>query len=122
MVASNYVDVMSNRAAFEIAQAHDRILAAQGLPESPERWKKAFDEGRRYMGGNKQQTPTYSTKSREVLSGVPTSRNGARGADEGEAGVSLTPEERKWQKRSGMTEKEYAQHVAALHPERIERG
>lgn len=122
MVASQYIDVMSDRAALEIAQAHDRILQAQGVPESPERWKKAFDEGRRYAARGKDKAPTFSTKNREVLSGVPTSRNGAAASGGGgEPGIVLSEYEKSTAKRFKMSEREYARELAAMHPERVDR-
>jgi len=50
MVASQYIDVMSDPDALDWAQAYDRRLARQGIPESPQRWKQAFEEGRRVLG------------------------------------------------------------------------
>jgi hypothetical protein len=123
MVASQYVDVMSDRVAFTVAQAQDRIMAEQGIPESPERWKKAFEEGRRYMGQNGQRkAPQFSQRSAAVLSSVPTSRNGTGGGEGGEPGVMLNPTERAMAKKFKMSEQDYAAELAAMHPERVERG
>lgn len=123
MVATQYVDVMSDEVAFTHAQSMDRLYAKQGLPDGPDRWKRAFEEGRRFLGASKPKpAQTFSTKSREVLSGVPTARGGAMAAGEGgEPGVTLTDQERQMAKRFKMKESEYAQHLVAMHPERIER-
>lgn len=121
MVASQYVDVLSNPVALTAAKAMDQVYAAQGIPEGPERWKKAFEEGRRYLGNGQQKPATFSQKNREVLSGVPRAGNSQSGEGGGEPGVTLTALERGMAKRFKMSESDYAREMAALHPERIER-
>ncbi len=117
--ASQYGDVMGNPEAFAVAQAHDAALAQQGVPPGPERWKRGFERGREYMNLGKKPAPTFSKRNAEVLAAAPTSGEGARGAGGGERGVILTEAERAMAKRFKMPEKEYAQHLAAMHPERV---
>lgn len=124
IVASQYGDVVGNRAAFELVQAHDRILAGEGVPEGPERWKLAFEEGRRYLASKaKGGQQRFSQGSRAVLSSqVPTDRSAPRGERApGETGIRLSAEELKTAKKYRMTPEEYAAELAELHPERVEK-
>lgn len=119
VLAGQYADVMSDPDALDWAQAYERRLARQGVPEGPQRWKQSFEEGRRILGTKgKQPAPTFSTKSRDVLSGTPRSGTGTTPAGKGETGVILTPDEQKWARRAKMSDSEYAQHLVAMHPDR----
>jgi hypothetical protein len=117
--AAQFGDVMGNPAAFEIAQAHDRILARQGIPEGPERWTRAFTEGRKFINPNgKPNAPTFSPRNREVLSASPTSSNG-EGRGGGEPGIVLTAEERATAKKYKISEQDYAKELAIINPSRV---
>jgi hypothetical protein len=121
-LAGQYGDVTANPEAFAVAQAHDQALARQNIPEGPERWKRAFERGRQVLAlGNGKQAPQFSQRNRDVVAGVPTggSGNGAGAGSGGGKGVILTAEERVASKKFKMTEAAYAQHLAAMHPERI---
>jgi hypothetical protein len=118
-IASQFPEVMGNRVAMRAAQNHDLLLAEQGIPEGPERWKKSFEEGKRYLGAqNGNAKPAgYSAKSREVLGSQPARSNGS-GGGKGEPGVVLSSAELGMAKKFKMSPEEYAQHLVAMHPER----
>jgi len=121
--AAQYGDVMANPLAFDVAQAHDKDLARKGIPEGPERWKQAFEAGRKYIGGNVKQGngPTYSQRNREVVGGLPANGSGNARGSSGEPGVILTAEERATAKKYRLSEADYAKELAAMHPDRIVR-
>lgn len=120
--AAQYGDVMGNSAAFEIAMAHDRILAAQRVPEGPDRWKRALDEGRRFIGGTKQTAPTFSQRNAAALSGIPTAGGGGgERAGSGEPGIVLTKEELDTAKKYKISPQDYARELAAIDPKRVSR-
>jgi hypothetical protein len=122
-IASQYADVVGNRVAMRAAQNHDLLLAEQGVPEGPERWKKAFEEGKRYLGqGASPQGQSFSSKSRQVLGGRPAGRTAAGGGGKGEPGVTLSKAELDMAKKFRMSADEYAQHLVAMHPDRLEQG
>lgn len=116
---TNYADVMNDRAAIAVAAAHSQKLGEGGMPEGPERWKQSFEAGRRYLGGGTSNGPQFSQRNREILGGTPTNGSGGKGGGEGSPGVVLTAEERATAKRYKMSEQDYAQQMAAMHPERI---
>lgn len=120
-----YHEVVGDADALDYAQTAERRLTRQGMPEGPKRWKLAFEEGKRWLERSRpagEKAPTYSTKNREVLAGVPTSRNGATQTEGGgEPGVTLSPIERQMAKRFKMSEADYARELAAMHPDRVER-
>jgi len=75
-VMSQYTDVVTDPRGIPMAQAQDRVLDAQGLPDGPDRWNRAFTEARRVLG--KKATngkPQFSQDNRQVLSGVPATGN-----------------------------------------------
>lgn len=120
VVAGQYADVVSDAYAMDLAKAKDNQLARSGMPDGPERWRLALEEGRRALTAGQKKPAQFSQKSRQVLSGVPTQRGNGQGGGESTPGVHLTAQELAYAKKFKMSVDEYAQHLAAMHPERIE--
>lgn len=120
VVAGQYADVVSDPYAMDLAKAKDNQLARSGMPDGPERWRLALEEGRRVLSSGKKQPAQFSSKTRDVLSGVPTQRGNGQGNGEARSGVRLTQQELSYAKKFKMSVDEYAQHLAAMHPERVE--
>ena len=104
----------------QLAVIKDQELAVMGVPNGPDRWRRAFEMASTALGGTAQQPASYSQASREVLSGVPTARGGAKGTDAG-PGVTLSAYEVEVARRCGMTKEEYVQYIIEAHPERVEQ-
>lgn len=125
-MAAQYTDVTNDAEALAVASAHDNTLAAQGVPNGPDRWKRGFERARAYVKtvGGKQQNggPTFQQRNRDVVAGVPTGTSGGSSRSGGEGpGVILSPEERATARRFKMSEQDYATELAAMHPERVQK-
>mgnify|MGYP001572384143 CR=1 FL=1 len=118
-VMSQYADVLSDPRGVPMSQAQDRVLEAQGLPDGPDRWNRAFTETRRILGKTQQQRPGFSKDNRAILSGVPS--NGSAERENEGPGVRLTKSERETAKKFRMSEEAYAKQIAEMHPERFEK-
>lgn len=119
-VMSQYPDVISDPRGIPMSQAQDRVLEAQGLPDGPDRWNRAFTEARRVLGKQKPGArPQFSTENRAVLAGVPT--NGTQPERQDGPGVRLTKGEKETARRFKMTDEQYAKHLSEMHPERVEK-
>lgn len=102
-----------------LAAAHDNVLAAQGLPATPDRWKKAIELADQSLGGSPT-TASARDANREVLSGIPTAGRSGAARDEG-PGVELTALELKWANLGGMSKEEYAKYIAEADPSRLRK-
>lgn len=120
-VMSQYSDVVTDPRGIPMAQAQDKVLEAQGLPDGPDRWNRAFTEARRVLGKKTNGKPAqFSPANREVLSGLPTN-GGTAPERSGEPGITLSPLEKEMARKFKMSETKYATHLAAMHPERMEK-
>ncbi len=104
----------------QLAIVEDQKLALQGVPNTPERYQKAFQLAAIALAPNS--AAAYSQDSRGALSGIPNARSTGSGGKGGDAGVNLTAYELEVARKCGMSKAEYAQYIADAHPERLKDG
>jgi hypothetical protein len=105
----------------DMAIAQDNVLAAMGVPDGPERYRKAFELASNTLGGQQQQQPQFSQASRGALAGVSGARNsGPTGA--GDPGIMLSAYEKDVARRCGMSLEEYASFLAEAQPDRVKNA
>lgn len=102
----------------QLAIIKDNELALMGVPNTPERYRKAFQMAEAQLKPNT--APAYSQASRGALAGIPRGQSGGGGG--GEPGVQLTAYEIGVAKRCGMSPSEYAKYVAEMDPSRVSNG
>lgn len=118
-VLASFPDVLEQPTGMQLAIIEDQRLALKGIPNTPARYRQAFELARAQLG--KPAAPAFSQSSRGVLAGVPPARNSA-GAASGEPGVQLTDYELSVAQRCGMTKAEYAAFIAEANPKRLQVG
>jgi hypothetical protein len=116
-------EVASHPSSVNLLMAKAVEAEARGIPAGPQRSQWVFTEVSKMIkerpGSN---GASFDTRSKGALSGVPTTMGGARtGGGNGQAGVTLTADERAIAKMAGMSDAEYAADVAKHDPKRIER-
>lgn len=104
----------------DMAIAQDNVLAAMGVPDGPERYRKAFELASNTLGGQQPQAQQFSQASRGALAGVAGVRNG--GAPSGEPGIVLSAYEKEVARRCGMSLEEYAGFIAESQPDRVKNA
>lgn len=104
----------------DMAIAQDNVLAAMGVPDGPERYRKAFELASNTLGGQQQQQPQFSQASRGALAGVPNNRNSGQGT--GDPGIVLSAYEKDVARRCGMSLEEYAGFLAEGQPDRVKNA
>lgn len=104
----------------DMAIAQDNVLAAMGVPDGPERYRKAFELASNTLGGQQQQQPQFSQASRGALAGVAGARNS--GPTGGEPGIVLSAYEKEVARRCGMSLEEYASYIAESQPNRVKNA
>ncbi len=113
--------VNAGQRGIDMAIAQDNVLAAMGVPDGPERYRKAFELASNTLGGQQQQQPQFSQAGRGALAGLPGNRNsGATGG--GEPGITLSPYEKEVARRCGMSLEEYATFLAEGQPDRVKNA
>jgi len=115
-------EVTQHPAGIQIATMEDGILAAQGVPNGPERWARAFQMAKARIAG---QTPAatpqgFTTQAAGALAAVPTGQPAARATERG-PGVELTDYEKNVARIAGMSLDEYARGIAERFPHRVVR-
>lgn len=110
--------VLAHERGMQMAQVKDNELAVMGVPNGPDRWRKAFELAEQTLLGNQPQRSQFPASGKQALAGIPTSRiNGSSKA----AGPQVKPPANweMWARRSGMTKEEYLNIHAATHPESV---
>lgn len=110
--------VNAGQRGIDMAIAQDNVLAAMGVPDGPERYRKAFELASNTLGGQTQQQPQFSQASRGALSGLPGGRS-AGTTNGGEPGIMLSAYEKEVARRCGMSLEEYATFLAEGQPDRV---
>lgn len=124
-VIQSFPDVMGHTnergepIGWQLAAVEDQRLALLGIPNGPERYKRAFEAVRASLP--KAGRNGFSAASRGVLSAVPPGRS-AGAPEEGELGVEITPYMREVARKCGMTIEEYAKYYAEGNPKAVRRG
>ncbi len=113
--------VNAGQRGIDMAIAQDNVLAAMGVPDGPERYRKAFELASNTLGGQAQQQPQYSQASRGALAGLPNSRNSGA-SNGGEPGIVLSAYEKEVARRCGMSLEEYATFLAEGQPDRVKNA
>lgn len=113
--------VNAGQRGIDMAIAQDNVLAAMGVPDGPERYRKAFELASNTLGGQAPQAAQFSQASRGALSGLPNSRNSGS-AGSGEPGVMLSAYEKDVARRCGMSLEEYASFLAEGQPDRVKNA
>lgn len=109
--------VNAGQRGIDMAIAQDNVLAAMGVPDGPERYRKAFELASNTLSGQNPQQPQYSQASRGALAGLPANRTGGQSA--GEPGIMLSAYEKEVARRCGMSLEEYAGFLAESQPDRV---
>lgn len=118
-VAINYPKVLERDPDLRLVSIKDQELDFQGVPPGPARVRKAFEAANALLGGSQSSQPSFSQGSASVLSGTPTQSSGAN-TPSGPR-VRLTPFQKQVAKKAGLSEEEYARHLAITHPELVEK-
>lgn len=113
--------VLTHERGQQMAAVKDNELNVMGVPNGPERWRKAYELAEQSLFGNQPQKPQFPTSGKQTLAGVPTSRtNGAAGKN----APQITPpglgdDWKSWARKAGMSEAEYLNIHAANHPKSV---
>jgi hypothetical protein len=113
--------VNAGQRGIDMAIAQDNVLAAMGVPDGPERYRKAFELASNTLGGQAAQQPQYSQASRGALAGLPANRTGGA-QNGGEPGIMLSAYEKEVARRCGMNLEEYATFLAEGQPDRVKNA
>lgn len=105
----------------DMAIAQDNVLAAMGVADGPERYRKAFELASNTLGGQSQQPQPFSQASRGALAGVAGARNSGQ-SNGGEPGIMLSAYEKEVARRCGMSLEEYATFLAEGQPDRVKNA
>lgn len=110
--------VLGHERGMQMAQVKDNELAVMGVPDGPDRWRKAFELAEQTLLGNQPARSQFPTSNKQALAGIPTSRTNGSAK---QAGPQVKPPANweMWARRAGMSKEEYLNIHAANHPESV---
>ena len=123
LVAQHPAVAAAGKQGLDLAAAYDNVLAANGSPDSTDRWRRAFEMAQNDLAKKSPSAASFngSQTQRDSLAGIPTGRPSSGAAAERAPGITLNEWDMRWMRAADMTKDEYVRYLADHQQHRIEK-